>query len=113
MITKLTFFWDKSGKKPISKLENGKVVIQHRDDTATIVPGLEYIVEVDKELDNVAFCRIIDLALYPRFILRRDGICLVVLAQGNKVKHLLAPDIDHAVKQYLEPDKWGLVLWRR
>ena len=113
MIMKLTFFPDKSGRKLISRLPNGKVVMQHKHDTHTIIPGLEYIVEVDREFDNMAFCKVISLAYYPRFILKNDGSVVVVVMRGNKDIRILSPSLAHAIRNYLPYDTWALVLRRR
>ena len=70
-------------KKLIGRLQNGKYVLLNKSENPeTVEPGLPYICSI-RNLENVAFAKIIASVFIPRIILGKMGI-LIVYKSKNK-----------------------------
>ncbi|MHC1584609.1 MAG: hypothetical protein ACXQTM_08335 [Methanosarcinales archaeon] len=103
----LKFRRDKDGKNWISYLHggtqaDGKLVLLDKSQLGgkvEVVPGVEYTCLIHKELENVAFAKILERSFLHRLIIKPDGVCIVVLQEEKRhVDRFVLPDVRAAIQ---------------
>ena len=102
----------KKDKNWVTFLGNGKIMMLDRSQLGKIEveKGVFYNVVVNKELANVAFCKIVDEVFLPRIIINEDKI-IVVRKIDDEKKSEIVKDIETALKILSKEKK--IVLIRR
>jgi len=85
-------------KNWVTFLPDGKNVLLDKSQLGKydVIEGAEYTVLVHKELERVAFVKIISKTFEHRVVVKEDGSCIVV-TQKNKVERIMKSNIVEAM----------------
>jgi len=92
-----TLMFRRDGVNFVSRLPNGKVCLRDKKEKIEPEEGLEYECKV-KELERVAFARIVCEAFIPRIIVRDEGVILVRRV-NSEVRREMLPSVEEALKK--------------
>ena len=87
-------------KSPQSYLSSGKKVLLDKSQIGRpdFEYGIEYLCLIHKEMEKVAFAKIVSKAFDYRVIIKTDETCIVVSQVNNRPETIMQPNIHSAVK---------------
>ena len=89
-------------KSPQSYLSSGKKVLLDKSQIGRpdFEYGIEYLCLIHKEMEKVAFAKIVSKTFEYRVVITVEGLCVVVSQVNNRVERIPQPNIQVAT-QYL------------
>ena len=93
-----TLMFRRDGVNFVSRLPNGKVCLRDRKEKVEPIEGIEYECKV-KELEKVAFARIICEVFLPRIIMKDDELIIVTKDEDGNVKRETMKMIKKAIEK--------------